>query len=86
MLLVWIPSSPPFSTPSSEVKVARSCLTLFMEFSRQEYWTGLAFTSPGDLPQPEIKPGSPAWQADSLPSEPPHLFSTHGNQQGRVLH
>ena len=42
-----------------------------MEFSRQEYWSGLPFPSPGDLPNPGIKPGSPALQADALPSEPP---------------
>ena len=42
-----------------------------MEFSRQEYWSGLPFPSPGNLPDPEIEPGSPALQADSLPSEPP---------------
>ena len=43
---------------------------LFMEFSRQEYWSGLPFPFPGDLPYPEIKPRSPALQADSLLSEP----------------
>ena len=43
---------------------------LSMEFSRQEYWSGLPFPSPGDLPTPGIEPGSPALQADSLPSEP----------------
>ena len=42
-----------------------------MEFSRQEYWSGLPFPSPGDLPDPGIKPGSPTPQADSFPSEPP---------------
>ena len=42
-----------------------------MEFSRQEYSSGLAFLSPGDLPDPGIEPGSPALQADALPSEPP---------------
>ena len=42
-----------------------------MEFSRQEYWSRLPFPSPGDLPSPGIEPGSPALQADSLPSEPP---------------
>ena len=42
-----------------------------MEFSRQEYWSGLPFPSPGDLPDIGIEPGSPALQADSLPSEPP---------------
>ena len=41
-----------------------------MEFSRPEYWSGLPFPSPGDLPNPRIKPGSPALQADSSPSEP----------------
>ena len=40
---------------------------LSMEFPRQEYWTGLPFSSPGDLPDPGIKPVSPALQADSLP-------------------
>ena len=39
-------------------------------FLRQEYWSGLSFPSPGDLPNPGIKPGSPALLADSLPSEP----------------
>ena len=42
-----------------------------MEFSRQEYWSGLPFPSPGDLPDPGIAPGSPAFQADALTSEPP---------------
>ena len=42
-----------------------------MEFSRQEYWSGLSFSSPGDLPDPGIEPRSPALQADTLPSEPP---------------
>ena len=37
----------------------------------QEYWSGLPFPSPGDLPDPGIEPGSPALQADSLTSEPP---------------
>ena len=46
---------------------------LSMEFSRQEYWSGLPFPSPGDLSDPGIKPGSPALQADALPSEPPIL-------------
>ena len=42
-----------------------------MEFYRQEYWSGLPFLSPGDLPDPGIKPRSPALQADSSPFEPP---------------
>ena len=44
---------------------------LSMGFSRQEYWSELLFSSPGDLPDPGIKTWSPALQADSLPSEPP---------------
>ena len=42
---------------------------LSMGFSRQEYWSGLPFPSPGDLPNPGIEPRSPALQADSLPTE-----------------
>ena len=42
---------------------------LSMGFSRQEYWNGLPFPFPGDLPNPGIEPGSPALQADSLPTE-----------------
>ncbi|CAI9160192.1 unnamed protein product [Rangifer tarandus platyrhynchus] len=42
-----------------------------MGFSRQEYWSGLPFPSPRDFPNPGIEPGSPALQADALPSEPP---------------
>ena len=42
-----------------------------MGFSRQEYWSGLPFPSPGDLPDPGIKPRSPTLQADALISEPP---------------
>ena len=38
-----------------------------MAFSRQEYWSGSPFPSPGDLPNPGIEPMSPAWQEDSLP-------------------
>ena len=42
-----------------------------MELSRQERWSGLPFSPPGDLLEPRIKPRSPALQEDSLPSEPP---------------
>ena len=42
-----------------------------MEFPRPEYWSGLPFPSPGDLPNPGIESRSPALQADSLLSEPP---------------
>ena len=49
---------------------------LSMEFSRQEYLSGLPFPSPGDLPDPGIKPGSPASQAGSL------LTELHGRSEG----
>ena len=42
-----------------------------MGFSSQEYWSGLPFPSPGDLPDPGVEPRSPALQADALPSQPP---------------
>ena len=42
---------------------------LSMGFSRQEYWSGLPFPSPADLPNPGIEPRSPVLQADSLPTE-----------------
>ena len=63
------------------VLVTKSCPTLAipwtvahqaplsMGFSRQEYWSGLPFPSPGNFPEPGIEPGSPALQADSLPTE-----------------
>ena len=41
-----------------------------MEFSMPEYWCGLPFPSPGDLPHPGMEPRSPALQAHSLPAEP----------------
>ena len=44
---------------------------LSLEFSRQEYWSGLPFPPPEDLPNPEIELRSPTLQADALPSEPP---------------
>ena len=42
-----------------------------MEFLKQKYWNELSFPTPEDLSDPGIKPGSPALQADALPSEPP---------------
>ena len=45
--------------------------SLSMGFSRQEYWSGLPFPSPGDLPDPGIEPRSSALEADALTSEPP---------------
>ena len=55
---------------SMSLFIFTTALTLCLEFSRQEYWSGLLFPSPRDLPDPGIEPGSPALQADSLPSEP----------------
>ena len=62
-------------------EVTQSCPTLCdpmayqvspsIGFSRQEYWSGLPFPSPGDLPDPGIEPRSSALQADTLPSELP---------------
>jgi len=46
-----------------------------VEFSRQEYWSGLPFPSPGDIFDPGIKPRPPALQADSLPSELPGILT-----------
>ena len=51
---------------------------LSMGFSRQEYWSGLPFSSPRDLPNPGIKPGFPALEADALTSEPPGKPSAYG--------
>ena len=56
-----------FAIPSTVVYQASP----FMGFSRQEYWSGLPFPFPGDLPDLGIEPRSPALQADALPSEPP---------------
>ena len=47
---------------------------LFMGFSRPQYWGGLPFHSPVDLPNPGIEPGSPALQTDALQSKPPGKF------------
>ena len=69
--LVWL-----FATPWTVAYKA----PLSMEFSRQEYWSGLPFPSPGDHPDPGIEPGFPTLQADTLPSEPP------GQPQGKVCH
>ena len=67
-------------------KVAQSCLSLCdrmtvtcqaplsLEFSRQEYWNGQPFSSPGDLPNPGIKSRSPTLQGDSSPSDSPGEF------------
>ena len=51
---------------------------LSMGFPRQEYWSGLSFLSPGDLPNAGMEPGSPALQVDSLLIEPPKNMQRHG--------
>ena len=65
VLLFATPSPPP--PPWTAVHQALPS----MEFSRQEYWSGLPFPSPGDLPDSGIESRSPALRADALPSEPP---------------
>ena len=72
----------PCTAPERVSGVAQSCPTLCdpmdcslpgfsaMGFSRQEYWSGLPFPSPGDLPDPRIEPRSPTLEADALTSEP----------------
>ena len=77
------PTSPSKKRKKEKMK-SLSCVQLFvtswtvayqaslsMGFSRQEYWSELPFPSPGDLPDPEIEPMSPALEADALTSEPP---------------
>ena len=87
------------SLAQSESEVAQSCPALCdpgrlqsMEFSRQEYWSGLSFPSPGDLPHPGFEPGSPTVQADAFPSKPPgkppfthpRLMAKAGNRKGQT--
>ena len=52
-----------------------------MELSRQECWSGLPFPSPGDLPDPAIKPGPPELQVESLSSEPPRRLSNRNSNK-----
>ena len=58
---------------------------LSMEFSRREYWSGLPFLSPGDLPDPRIKPRSPTLQVDALLSEPPGKLTYVQNRISNVF-
>ena len=53
--------------------------SLSLEFSRQEYWSGLPVPPPEELPNPGIEPWSPAWQADSLP------FELQGSLNGSIV-
>ena len=57
-----------------------------MGFSRQEYWSGLPFPSPGDLPDPGIEPRSPALRADALTSEPLTPKSDHTGTEKTLQH
>ena len=56
---------------------------LSMGFTRQEYWSGLPFPSPGDFPNPGIEPRSPTLQADALTSEPPGKVQMTFDKFGR---
>ena len=80
---MWRKGNLPTQLEKKESEDAQSCPTLCdpmdcslpapssVEFSRQEYWSGLPFPSPGDLPDPGIEPMSPTLQADALTSAPP---------------
>ena len=58
----------------------------FLGFSRQEYWSGLPFPSPGELPDPGIEPRSPALQADALTSEPPqNMFKKERQKRTKLV-
>ena len=76
-----------FATPWTAYCGRTACQTPSpMEFSRQEYWSGLLFPSPGDLPNPGIEPRSPALLADVLPSEPlgkSHSIWLHPKKGGK---
>ena len=60
-------------------KILNKQASLSLEFSRQEYWNGQPFPSPGDLPHPGMEHKSPALQVDSLPFEPPGKPNTCAN-------
>ena len=53
-----------------------------VDFFRQEYWSGLPFPPPGDIPDPGNEPGSPALQAESLPAEPSAILNFFGPCEG----
>ena len=72
---VWL-----FATPWTLARQA----PLSMRFSRWEYWSGQPFPSPGVLSNPGVEPGSPALQADSLPSVPPGT-PTEGQSWPRIM-
>ena len=92
---VWLPPPIPVVQSLSSLQLFATLWTvdhkapLSMEFSRQEYWSGSPFPSPGDLPNPGTELRSPALQADSLPSEPPSptffFFLSSGLTKGHTL-
>ena len=71
---VWL-----FATPRTVTRQS----SLSMGFSRQEYWSGLLFPSPGDLPDPGIEPRSPASQAASLPSETAYTSTKYCREESK---
>ena len=71
MLLFCAKSLQLCPTPCNPAWMVAHQAALSMDFSRQEYWSGWPFPSPGDLPNPRIEPRSPTLQADSLLSKPP---------------
>ena len=56
-----------------------------MGFSRQEYWSGLPLPSPGDLPDPGIKPGSPSLQADSSQLSPGITYVAFKKKEDKIF-
>ena len=77
-LTQWFPDKSLWTTFSEAAPLS-------MGFSRQEYWSGLPFPSPGDLPDPGLQAGSPALQADSLPFEPCTPFGKAGGGGGGAV-
>ena len=79
-----------YSTKSFVIPWTVACqVPLSMGFSRQEYWSGLPFAPPGELPNPGIEPRSPTLLADALPTEiceKSHIFSdkVFGNLASQV--
>ena len=69
--MMWMPFSHSVVSNSVTPWTAGLQAPLSLEFSRQEYWSGLPFPSPGGPLNPGMESGSPALQADYLPSEPP---------------
>ena len=80
-----LPPSTHLDTPETTSDRVVYHQLLIMEFSRQEYWSGVPLLSPGDLPDPSIKPRSPTLQADSLPYElpgkPHYIEKKHKNKE-----